>query len=106
MASNDGTEATATWCLHCCKNCGNTLLERRSNPQARPIYECGSCSITAVGEPTSICGCGIMPKPILAVVGPRFRCRLNPDRSVGSPSLLVITFDEIANISLATSTVA
>ena len=71
------------------------LLERRDDAEgARASYECGTCGVTAKNEPRSICGCGMMPKPVRDTGGPRFYCTPNPARSVSSPAAIVIRFGE------------
>jgi hypothetical protein len=88
---------TIAWSGHACRRCGGTLLERRcEDPATRPVFECGTCSLSATGEATSLCYCGIMPKPVRGTQGPRLRCAPNPARSTASPALLVAAFDEAA----------
>lgn len=85
---------TARWAPHACRHCLGGLLERVL-PDGRSVFECGTCSVTAAGAPETICGCGILPKPLSArSAGPRFRCVPNPNRCVASPAAYVIAFDE------------
>lgn len=84
----------ATWADHACRFCMGRLLARTSG--GRTTYECGACGITAQVDPHGICGCGILPRPVRANAGPRFRCTANPDRGVASPAAIVIAFDEAA----------
>jgi hypothetical protein len=84
----------ASWTDHACRACGARLLERREE-SGRTLFECGSCGAKANGVPVSICGCGILPKPVLAgQTGPRFRCAPNPSPSASNLSVIVIAFDE------------
>jgi hypothetical protein len=85
----------AAWADHACRHCGSRLLERRTDEVARPVYECGGCSLSVTGEPDKICGCGILPKPVRMAAGPRFYCTPNPDRCVASPAAIVVVFDEV-----------
>lgn len=84
-----------TWADHACRHCLGRLLQRRDDAEgARSTYECGTCGVTCKGEARGICGCGIMPKPVRDLGGPRFFCTANPARSVTSPAAITIAFAE------------
>jgi hypothetical protein len=79
---------------HACAKCGSRLIAHQEPGAAKPTYECGTCGAKAVGDHRSICGCGVLPKS--SAVGPKFRCAVNPAPGPTDPSIIIITFDEVA----------
>jgi len=70
---------------HACRNCMGRVM-RRVNLDDTVVVRCAECGSSAVGEPASLCWCGVEVRNH----GAAFECFRNPNISLTTPQEVLV----------------